>query len=143
MPKAKNIKPLLLTLANSAKAENKKKIQELIGLWEDRKIPNYKTVQNLALKLASSHKATLKSAEKEYQEFKDKYKTKPSMTGRLKNKTTVITLTDTIGDLTRPKAHILINIVTNRYDDKGNEKIGRTFGWALLVSRPVIEGLDL
>ena len=51
MPKAKNIKPLLLTLANSAKAENKKKIQELIGLWEDRKIPNYTTVQNLALKL--------------------------------------------------------------------------------------------
>ena len=65
MPKAKNIKPLLLTLANSAKAENKKKIQELIGLWEDRKIPNYKTVQNLALKLASTHKATLKSADKQ------------------------------------------------------------------------------
>ena len=36
----------------------------------------------------------------------------------------VITLTDTIGDLTRPKAHIVINIVTNRCDDKGNEKIG-------------------
>ena len=67
MPRAKNIKPLLLTLANSAKPEHKPKIQVLIGLWEDRKIPNYKTVQNLALKLASSHKATLKPAEKEYQ----------------------------------------------------------------------------
>ena len=87
MPKAKNIKPLLLTLANSAKAENKKKIQELIGLWEDRKIPNYKTVQNLALKLASTHKATLKSADKQYDELVANYKSKPSMTGRLKSKT--------------------------------------------------------
>ena len=85
MPKAKNIKPLLLTLANSA--ENKKKVQELIGLWEDRKIPNYKTVQNLALKLASTHKATLKSADKQYDELVANYKSKPSMTGRLKSKT--------------------------------------------------------
>ena len=48
MPKAKNIKPLLLTLANSAKAENNKNISELIGFWEGGEIPTYKTIQHLA-----------------------------------------------------------------------------------------------
>ena len=86
MPKAKNIKPVLLTLANSAKAENKKNIQELISLWGDRKIPNYKTVQNIVLKLASTHNASLKSADKQYDELVANYKSKPSMTGRLESK---------------------------------------------------------
>ena len=38
MPKAKNIKPLLLTLANSTKPETKTKIKALIGLWNNRQL---------------------------------------------------------------------------------------------------------
>ena len=124
MPKAQNIKPVLTMLAKSAKPENREKIRELTRLWEARKIPNGKTVENLARKLADTRKHVLEAADKKYKATVAKYSSKLPITGRLKAKTSVVTLTDHITDLTRPKAHIEITIETNQHDEKGNEKIG-------------------
>ena len=62
------------------------KIRDVIKLYEDKKIVNFRTALNATLLLSSTNKNTLKSgrAEKEYGKIISKYSTAKPMTGRLK-----------------------------------------------------------
>ena len=64
---------------------NKLKIENVIDLYQKKKIPNYKSALNAVVALSSKHKATIasKKPEKLYESLMEKYETAESMTGRL------------------------------------------------------------
>ena len=64
---------------------NKLKIENVIDLYQKKKIPNYKSALNAVVALSSKHKATIasKKPEKLYESLIEKYETAESMTGRL------------------------------------------------------------
>ena len=64
---------------------NKLKIENVIDLYQKKKIPNYKSALNAVVALSSKHKATVasKKPEKLYESLMEKYETAESLTGRL------------------------------------------------------------
>ena len=100
MPGAKNLKNFVKVMMASAKPEYRGKIEEINNLWEQRKIPNYRTAYNAILDLASYKKIVLQKADKTYKDLMAKYEEKPSITGRFKNKTSVAkpVFNDVVGD---------------------------------------------
>jgi hypothetical protein len=61
---------------------NKLKIENVIDLYQKKKIPNYKSALNAVVALSSKHKATVasKKPEKLYESLIEKYETAESMT---------------------------------------------------------------
>ena len=68
-----------------APAGNKHRIQDVIELYEQRKIPNYKSALNTVVALSSKHKITVASGkpEKLYNSLMEKYQEAESLTGQL------------------------------------------------------------
>ena len=66
----------LRQLKSSAPDPNKIRIQDLIDLYESKRIPNYRTAYNAAVSLASRNKITIKSDKplRLYHDIIDKYK---------------------------------------------------------------------
>ena len=64
-----NVKHLYF-LSNQIDDDNKEKVNELIELYKDRKIRNYKTILNLIIKLKLKKKTTIFN--KSYEKLKNK-----------------------------------------------------------------------
>ena len=84
MPSKTNIKELRSYLSSGPK-ENRTKKEQIIQLYQDKKIVNYKTALNSIMLLSSRNKHTINSGrpQKEYEKIVSKYGTALSMTGRL------------------------------------------------------------
>lgn len=82
----KNIQELKKIKA-STRSEQHQKIDQIIELYKDRKIPNYKTAFNTVSALASSNKNTVKRGEREYTKLYDKYHEALPVTGILSGPT--------------------------------------------------------
>ena len=78
-----NIKQLK-TLSGAAPAANKAKIQNITDLYENKKIPNFKTALNLAVKLFSPSLYKTEDINKSYNDIINKYKEAIPITRRLK-----------------------------------------------------------
>ena len=76
----------LQTLKAKATGDNKSNIQTIIELYQNKKIPNYKTAFNASTALASKHKATISSGKPEtlYNTIINQYSNAEPITGRLK-----------------------------------------------------------
>jgi hypothetical protein len=76
----------LKSYVSRAPEANRSKIRDVIKLYEDKKIVNFRTALNATLLLSSTNKNTLKSgrAEKEYSSIINKYGEAQPITGRLK-----------------------------------------------------------
>ena len=110
----------LRSYIKQAPAENRAKIQDVIKLYQEKKIPNIRTALNAAILLASKNKNTIKSgrAEKEYQKIMVKYTNAESMTGRLSRPPDY---TISSGDHSKVMSHIDININSKKLDKDGHE----------------------
>jgi hypothetical protein len=78
----KRIKELTF-LKSYAKPDVKDKIDNLVKLYKDRKIPIYKQVETPILSLISSNKNTYKAGLKKYEDLMNKYTEAQPLTGRL------------------------------------------------------------
>ena len=76
----------LKSYVSRAPVDNKVRIRIIIRLYENKQIPNFKTVLNNVVLLASKNKNTIKSGRpvKEYNKIIDKYEEAKPITGRLK-----------------------------------------------------------
>ena len=84
MPLKSNVKELQ-GYKSSAPRENREMIQHLIDLYVNKKIPNYRTVENAVsrLSLKTKHKGIQGKALKDYEAIVSKYKDALPTTGRL------------------------------------------------------------
>jgi len=110
----------LRSYIKQAPPENRAKIQDVIKLYEEKKIPNIRTAFNAVVLLSSKNKNTIKSGrvEKEYEKLMVKYTDAEPMTGRL---TRPPDYTISSGDHSKVKSHIDININTKKLDKDGHE----------------------
>ena len=76
-----NIK--LLNSYKSRSNKNNDKIDSVISLYQEKKIPNMKTAENAIVLLSSKHKATIPKALDNYNKIINKYTEAEPMTGRL------------------------------------------------------------
>jgi len=84
MPSFKNNIKQLKSLIEHAPVANKSKIKKVISLYEEKKIPNFKTALNLSIKLFSPSLYKKEDVDKSYNEIINKYKEAEPITGRLK-----------------------------------------------------------
>ena len=84
MPLKSNLKELASYKASAPK-ENRGMIEHLIELYSNKKIPNFRTVENAVTRLASHTKSkpTQAKAVKEYDKITGKYKDALPCTGRI------------------------------------------------------------
>ncbi len=84
MPLKSNLKELASYKASAPK-ENRGMIDHLIELYSNKKIPNFKTVENAVTRLASHTKSkpTQTKAVREYDKIANKYKDALPTTGRI------------------------------------------------------------
>ena len=80
-----NIKQLS-QLRNAAPSGNKAKIESVIKLYEEKKIPNFKTALNAVAKLTTPTLYKKGAADKSYDDLVDKYSAAEPITGRLSRK---------------------------------------------------------
>ena len=118
-----NIK--LLNSYKSRSNKNNDKIDSVIRLYQEKKIPNMKTAENAIVLVSSKHKATIPKALDNYDKLVNKYIEAEPMTGRLSRPdfTTVSTKS-----LDNPKTHIQFDIRTSnhsRFDkvEAGDEQV--------------------
>ena len=121
-----NIK--LLNSYKSRSNKNNDKIDSVISLYQEKKIPNMKTAENAIVLLSSKHKATIPKALDNYNKLVNKYIEAEPMTGRLSRPDFS---TESVQNLDNPKTHIQFNIRTSnhsRFDkvEEGAEQF--TFG---------------
>ena len=103
-----------------APAWNKSRIQYVIDLYEQRKIPNYKSALNAAVALSSKHKITLASGkpDKLYDALMEKYRDAESVTGQLSRAPEFTVRT---GDHSKVSSYIQFQF-SYKPDDEGIER---------------------
>ena len=106
----------LNSYVSRAPEANRSIIKDVIKLYEDKKIVNFRAALNATLLLSSTNKNTIKSgrAEKEYNKIVDKYSEAYPMTGRLNGPLFKVIS----GDYNRAKTHVKINIQYGEDQDR-------------------------
>ena len=114
-----NIK--LLNSYKSRSNPNNDKIDSIINLCKEKKIPNIKTAENVIVLLTSKHKATIPKALDTYEKILNKYTDAESITGR---STREGFLNVEKLNFNNPLSHVQINIKTKNSDRFDNVKDG-------------------
>jgi hypothetical protein len=116
MPSFKQNLAELKGYGRTAPKENKAKIEEIIDLYERKKIPNFRTAENAVIRLnqKSKNAARSKRAELEYEKVVAKYRDAQPITGRLNREL----------DKKRKSSEILagITMILFRVKDRSGEK---------------------
>ena len=92
---------------------NNDKIDSIISLYEDKKIPNIKTAEKAVKLLSSKHKASSKKALDNFNEIYNKYIDAEPMTGRL-SRPNFVTISK--HNINKPESSINFNIITSNYN---------------------------
>jgi septation ring formation regulator EzrA len=110
----------LKSYIKQAPVENRSKIEDVIKLYEEKKIPNIRTALNATILLSSKNKNTIKSGrpEREYQKLMTKYVEAEPMTGRL---TRELEHELKLGDHEKVNTYIQIVIKSEKTDANGVE----------------------
>jgi hypothetical protein len=110
----------LKSYVKAAPEANRSKIEDVIKLYEEKRIPNIKTALNATIQLASKNKNTIKSGrpEREYQKIMTKYIEAEPMTGRL---TRELEYELKLGDHEKVNTYIQYEIKTEKTDANGVE----------------------
>ena len=102
----------LKSYITKAPVDNRDRIKQIIKLYEDRKISNFKTALNTTLTLSSKNKITISSGRpiKEYNKIINKYQDSTPITGRLKKEEedTILASEFTFDDLNKPDTKLTV-----------------------------------
>ena len=113
-----------IKLLNSYKArpnKNNEKIENIIQLYQEKKIPNIKTAEKAVMLLTLKHPDIVKQALDNYNKIFHKYADAVPMTGRL-SRPGFLSVQNKNSD--KPLSHIQIDIKTRNSDRFNNEEDG-------------------
>ena len=117
MPSFKNNVNQLRGYIRQAPTEHTRMIDDVVTLYEDKKIKNIKTALNVVEALASKNKHSLKHnrGRKLYEELLDRLKEPEAEPDNIK-------LVVEKGELERPKTYIKLNFNSTPVDEEGKQK---------------------
>jgi hypothetical protein len=134
----------LTQLGKKAKGEAKSKVDEIIDLYKSRKISQVQTAENAIMKLISTDTKTQKSGMKLHQKIIVKHQEMPTLSHRLKQKTT-LRIEDKViknintGDHVKSKSDIKITLNSHDREDGKHKDFNFIFS---TVKRRMIEKVE-